>query len=356
MDKYLQNIYYNLGQSASFSGSEPLIRRTRKKYKSAQVREWLKAQDAYTLHVSKRKKFPTNKYIVNNVDDLWQMDLAVFNNLASYNDGYKYLLVVIDVFSKFVWARVLRRKTGKEVNEALESIFQSDKRKPQNIQSDKGREFISVLSRSFFKKHGINFYTTRNPDTKAAVVERVIKTLKHRLWRYFTYRNTLRYIDIIQAIVHGYNSTRHSSIKMAPAEVNEDNVLQVWKNLYSQKEKYTRPRLKLGDTVRISKDKKHFAKGFEKNWTEEVFIISRVIKHPVPVYEVKDLSGETIEGNFYEQELQKVIVPKNKVYRIEQILEMKGTGKKKTVLVKWKGFPAKFNSWIPASRIMDIMH
>ena len=355
MDKYLGNRYYNLGGSACFAGSGPLIRKALKKYNKTQIKDWLRAQDAYTLHVQRRKRFPRNKYIVNNIDDLWQVDLAVFNNLAPYNDGYKYLLVVIDVFSKYSWVRILRRKTGKEVNKALESIFDADKRKPQNIQSDKGKEFISILSKSFFKKHNINFYTTRNPDTKAAVVERVLKTIKSRLWRYFTYKNTLRYIDIIQAIVHGYNNTRHSSIKMAPAKVNESNILQVWRTLYKKKDKYQSAKLKVGDTVRVSKEKKHFAKGYEKNWTEEVFTISRVIRHPVPVYELKDMSGEVIDGTFYEPELQKVIVPKSKVYKIDQILEMKGTGKNKRVLVKWKGYPSKFNSWVPASQIMDIV-
>ena len=355
VDKILRNKYFNLADSACFAGQEPLIRKVRKKFRRPQVKTWLQAQDAYTLHVSKRKTFPRNKYIVNNIDDLWQLDLAVFKNLAPYNDGYKYLLVAIDVFSKYTWVRVLRKKTGKEVNEALESIFKSDKRKPQNIQSDKGKEFISSLSKSFFKAHDINFYTTRNPDTKAAVVERVLRTLKHRLWRYFTYKNTLRYIDIIQAIVHGYNNTVHSSIKMPPAKVNDDNILQVWRTLYKKKEKYIKPKLKLGDNVRLSKEKKHFAKGYEKNWTEEVFTVSRVIKHPVPVYEVRDLSGDIIDGTFYEQELQKVVVPKNKVYKIEQILEMKGTGKNKKVFVKWAGYPTKFNSWVPASQIMDII-
>ena len=356
MDKHLESIYYNPASSACFAGSAPILKKAIKQYKTSEVKNWLLTQDPYTLHTPKKKHFPRNKYIVNNIDDLWQVDLAIFKNISQYNGGAQYLMFVIDVFSKHGWVRVLKKKTGKEVNEAFQSIFKSSGRKPLNIQSDKGTEFTSLLSRDFFKKHSINYYTTRNPDTKASVVERFLKTIKSRLWRYFTHKNTFRYVDIIQALVHAYNHTVHSSIKMAPAHVNATNILKVWRSLYSKREKYVLPKLKLGDTVRISRDKKHFAKGYERNWSEEIFKVSRVIRHPVPVYELKDLSGEVIDGTFYEQELQKVIVPKHKTYKIEEILEMKGSGENKKVLVKWKGYPSKFNSWIPASQLMNIMN
>jgi hypothetical protein len=354
MVKTLEKIYYDPKSSACYAGSQPLIGKTKTKINPRKTKEWLLTQDAYTLHTPRRKKFPRNRYIVSNIDDLWQADLAVLKNLSRYNHGFKYLLVVVDVFSKYGWLRPLKNKTAKAVNEAFESIFDADGRKPRNIQCDKGREFVSTASASFFKKHDINFYTTRNPDTKAAVVERFLKTVKTRLWRYFTHRNTYRYVDVIQDLARAYNRTVHSSIKMAPADVSDKNVLQVWKNLYSKVESYITPRLKVGDTVRIAKEKKHFAKGYENNWTTEIFKVLRVIEHPIPVYEVADMTGEVIDGTFYESELQKVIVPKNRVRRIERVLEMKGSGKSKKVLVKWKGYPAKFNSWIPASDILDL--
>lgn len=355
MDNRFQKIYYDPANSACFAGSAPIIKKAGRKYKTRDIKDWLLAQDAYTLHTPRRKKFLRNKYIVNNIDDLWQVDLAVLKNLSPYNDKFKYLLSVVDVFSRYAWVRVLKKKTGKEVNEAFESIFKSDGRRPRNLQSDKGKEFTSCLSRDFFKKHCINYYTTRNPDTKASVVERFLRTIKSRLWRYFTHRNTFRYIGIIQALVRAYNHTVHSSIRMPPANVNEKNILKVWRHLYAKGEKYIKPKLQVNDHVRISKEKKHFAKGFEPNWTEEYFKIVRVIRHPVPVYVLEDMSGEVIDGSFYEQELQKVIVSKNKEYKIEQILEMKGTGESKKVFVKWKGYPSKFNSWIPASKIVDLI-
>jgi hypothetical protein len=354
MVKTLEKIYYDPNSSACYAGSLPLIGKTKNKVNPRKTKEWLLTQDAYTLHTPRRKHFPMNKYIVSNIDDLWQADLAVLKNLTRHNQSVKYLLVVVDVFSKYGWLRPLKNKTAKAVNEAFASIFEADGRKPHNLQCDKGREFVSTASTSFFKKHDINFYTTRNPDTKAAVVERFLKTVKTRLWRYFTHKNTYRYVDVIQALANAYNNTVHSSIKMAPAKVNDKNVLQVWKNLYSKEESYITPKLKVGDTVRLAKEKKHFAKGYESNWTSEIFKVVRVIRHPIPVYEVADTAGEVIDGTFYESELQKVIVPKSKVRQIEKVLKMKGSGKSKKVLVKWKGYPAKFNSWIPASNILDL--
>lgn len=354
MNKTFERIYYNTANSACFAGSEHLVRKTKNKYVPRKSKNWLLTQDAYTLHTEKKKRFPRNKYIVNNIDDLWQADLAVLKNFSQYNNGVKYLLIVIDVFSKYGWIRALKRKTGKEVNEAFVSIFKQDGRKPVNLQCDKGKEFVSAGSKNFFNKHNINFYTTRNPDTKAAVAERFLKTIKTRLWRYFTYKNTFRYIDVIQDLVHAYNRTVHSSIKMAPVDVNDKNLLLVWRHLYSNKEVYLIPKLKIGDTVRISREKKHFAKGYERNWSKEIFKVTRVIRHPVPVYELKDLAGEVIDGTFYEQELQKVIIPKNKLYEVEEVIRMKGSGETKKVLVKWKGYPEKFNSWIQASQLVPI--
>jgi hypothetical protein len=355
MDKILETIYYDPTSSACYAGRGPLISKTKSKTHPRKTKEWLLTQDPYTLHTQKRKSFVRNKYIVSNIDDLWQADLAILKNISKYNDGVKYLLVVVDVFSKYSWLRPLKNKAAKEVNDAFESIFKAEGRKPRDIQCDKGREFVSVASAKFFKQRGIHFYTTRNPDTKAAVVERFIKTIKTRLWRYFTHKNTFRYVDVIQDLVRAYNNTVHSSTKMAPADVNDKNVLRVWKKLYAKKETYIAPKLNVGDTVRIAKEKKHFAKGYESNWSEEIFKVTRVIRHPIPVYEVQDLAGEVIDGTFYEGELQKVIVPKNKVYKIEKILEMKGSGKARKMLVKWKGYPAKFNSWIPATGILDLM-
>lgn len=180
--------------------------------------------------------------------------------LSKYNDNVNYILTVIDVFSKQGYARPLKRKTPSEVINAFKSILTESNKCPKNIQSDKGVEFTAREVRLFFKSKNINYFTTNNPDIKAAVVERFNRTLKTRMWRYLTHNNTYRYIDVLGKLLDSYNHSKHRSINMSPLEVNESNSFKVWKNLYGKKEKVIKPKLSVNDFVRISKSKGHLKK------------------------------------------------------------------------------------------------
>ena len=159
---------------------------------------------------------------------------------------------------------------------------------------------------AFLKKHNIRFFTTQN-ETKASIVERLNRTLKTKMWKYFTAKNTLKYVDILQKLVKSYNHSRHRSIGMRPVDVNEDNESIVWQKLYG--EEYDKPvqfKFSIGDQVRISKARRTFKKGYLPNWTEEVLTITkRVLRRP-PVYKIADFDDEELKGTFYEQELQRV--------------------------------------------------
>ncbi|XP_025161893.1 uncharacterized protein LOC112590224 [Harpegnathos saltator] len=168
--------------------------------------------------------FPRLHYNVTNIDDLWEVDLIELANLRNYNEGYCYLLTIIDVFSKFVWVEPIRSKSSTSMTEAFRHVLsRNGGRIPTWLQSDKGKEFIGQTFQNFLKKKNICFRTLRNPDAKAAVVERFNRMFEERLWRYFTHKNIHRYIDVLQGIVHAYNHTRHSTIKMEPASVTLDN-------------------------------------------------------------------------------------------------------------------------------------
>ena len=104
------------------------------------------------------------------------------------------------------------------------------------------------------------------------------------------------------------------------------------------------PKYRVGDYVCISKAKQHFAKGYMANWTEELFTIVDVHRSDPPVYRLVDWHGDRLDDTFYEPELQKVIVPACKTYRIESELSRRNNGRE--VLVKWLGYPESFNSWI----------
>jgi hypothetical protein len=198
------------------------------------VEEWLDEQDTYTLHKPVRYKFPRRRVLVGGRDHQWQEDLADVSYLKKFNDGNSFLLTVIDVFSKYVWVVPIARKTQTLVAEAFRSIFEQGQ-KPLVLQTDQGMEFLNDTVRKLLKKEGVQFFTTYNVETKASVVEHFNRTLKTRMWRYFTKHQTRHYMPILQQMVDAYNHTRHRSIGMAPADVNADNE-KVWHRLYTSKD------------------------------------------------------------------------------------------------------------------------
>lgn len=279
-----------------------------------------------------------------------------------YNDGVKYLLVVIDCFSKFMFVEPLKKKTTEAVIAAFKNIFQRSDVRCERLQTDKGGEFDSKKFREFMKLNNIKFNVTNNPDTKACIAERSLRTLKGKIYKYLTYANTFRYIDVLDAIVHSYNNGYHRSIKMAPADVKADNILQVYKNIEMSQmtnvkkklKKHKKPKYSVGDYVRITKDKNVFGKGFTPNFTEELFRIKSVALRTPVVYYIEDLDGEEISGTFYEPELQKVIYDEGAAQAIEKIIKQRRRGKSVQYFVKFRGYPNKFNSWVNSSAIVPI--
>jgi len=138
------------------------------------------------------------------------------------------------VFSKYLHSIPLRTKTGKEVAAALESILQDPKytkpirRRPVWVRTDKGKQFLNTQFQELLKREGIEFQVCRNPDVKRAVVERVNRTLRDKVSRYFTYKNTYKYIHVLPKFDKRYNATVHSTTGMAPADVSDTNVLTIW--------------------------------------------------------------------------------------------------------------------------------
>lgn len=348
MGKLAQH-YYTPRQPGAFGGVAGLARVT--KLKPTVVKEWLSHQDTYTLHKPIRRSFVRRRIIVGGIDHQWQADLIDVQRLKQHNDGYAYLLTCIDVFSKFAWVEPLKNKTGPTMVEAFRRIF-STGRKPRKLQTDKGTEFLNRTFQKFLKEAHVDFFVTENEDIKAAVVERFNRSLKEKLWRYFTRKNTLRYKDVLTPFVQAYNRSYHRSIKRAPVEVDADNQEDVWQTLYGDQQQQQRVTKTMtpGDRVRISKARSNFKKGYLPAWTEELFTISRIYDSEPTTYVLKDDHGDELRGTFYSQELQKVGA--KDTYRIEEILKQRvGAGGRKEYLVKWYGYDASFNSWIPQSSL-----
>jgi len=269
-----------------------------------------------------------------------------FQFLSKYK--YKYLLKVIDIFSRYAWSVPLKDKTGTSITSALKSLFQN--RKPITIQSDKGTEFVNVTVQQYLNRQGVYFHTTQNPETKGAVIERFIKSLKMRMFKYFTKNNTYRYLDVINKLLTGYNNSIHSTIGMPPSKVNPSNIFTLWQRIPQGRVKF-----KVGDLVRITKEKIKFAKGYEKNISTEIFLVVKVIQRVhQPVYELTDLQDQPIEGQFYNYELVKVTVSPQTEFEIDKIMRTRNKNCIKQHFVKWRGYDETFNSWINSTDIKKI--
>lgn len=360
MDEYLASVYYNPANPASFSGPTKLYRVVRHNGRYdislSDIKEWLQRQEPYTLHRSLKRRFKRNKVIVAGIDDQWDADLIDVANIQKYNDGTRYILLVIDIFSRFLWLRPLKSKQGKAVASAFESIL-SEGRKPRYIRSDKGQEFRAAPVQNLFAKNKIHHFVTHN-EQKANFAERCIKSIKSRMYRYFTYKNTYHYLDILPELAESYNNTYHRSIHMKPSEVSKDNETTLWWDQYTPRNYDKRSKkfkFSIGDRVRISYLRTVFTREYDQKWTGEVFkISSRFHRGGLPVYKLMDYHDEEITGTFYEPELQKVSVSDNALWKIEKILKSRTRKGHKEHFVKWLHWPSKYNSWVKAEELEDI--
>ena len=343
----LNKLYYD--PKIGYSGINDLVRKSGLKQK--EVKEFLDTVDTYTLHKPIRKKFETRRVYVKGIDDQFQADLVEMREFSKENDGYNYLLTVIDCFSKYSWAIPIRNKTAEEIIKSFDNIFKE--RKPLKLQTDKGKEFINKKFQSFLKEHNVKWFST-DSEFKASIVERFNRTLKTKMWKYFTQVGTRKWIDIVDDLVYNYNHTYHTSIKMTPIEGSEkENETQVYKNLYAKEVKTNKVnKFKVGDKVRISKYKSVFEKGYLPNWTTELFNVSKVLKTNPVTYKIKDFNDDEVTGIFYEQELVK-FDKQDQDFEVEKILKTRTRNKKKEYFVKWKGYPISMSSWIPAENLKD---
>jgi transposase InsO family protein len=350
LDRQLSNVYYAAGDPGSYGGLERLYQRARNlgiPVTRDRVRTFLTKQLSYTLHRPVRHNFKRNHTYVGHIDQQWQADLADMQQYATENDGYRYILTCTDVLSRFAWTVPTRSKSAVDMVAAIKQLLRSARpRRPQRLQTDKGKEFFNAQVSSLLRKHGIQHFAS-NSDKKAAIVERFNRTLKNRIFAYFTANNTTRYVDVLGDIVAGYNASYHRSIGMRPADVDNDEAAQkAWSALFydsTHKGERINP-IPENHRVRISRWKGEFEKGYMPNWSREHFLVRAHEAHPHALYKLEDAAGEPVEGLFYSRELQPI--PKNTL-QVERVLrERRVRGNHKEYFVKWRGWPDKFNRWV----------
>jgi len=334
----MEKIYYDPKNSASLGGVQNL-----KKAVGKNPLQWLQSQRAYTLHKPARRNFPMRRTRTSHSGAQWQADL---NDMIAYsreNKGYCYILTVVDVFSRYAWAQPLKSKTAKDVTSAFEKIFKMSAAPPQYLQTDRGKEFENAIFDKYLRKHGVHWFAVTSA-TKASLCERFNRTLKTRMFRYFTHRGANEWVEVLQDLVKSYNESTHRSLpkgmspKMAAQPQNHESVWRHQENEVAKKSNKNGPTI--GDEVRISKYKGSFHKGYLANWSEEVFTIVEVDRRfTPPMYVIKDDKGEKIVGKFYGFELQKVTNPSG-LYAIEKVIRKRGD----QYLVKFLGYPDSY--WV----------
>ena len=319
---------------------------------------------AKELHAPARRNYPTRMVLEYARDVTWSVDLADMSTWKKENNDYTYILVAVDIFSRYAFARALKSKSGKEVAVALEEIFNSSGRRPQKLWVDQGGEFKNKEVDKLRKKYDIVMYHTYGRG-KSAIVERFNRTLKTDMMTMMTALNTHQWLSLLPVILDEYNNRPHSSltVSLTPAQASKSEytelVSEAWRQqmqkkkegMYGRKEVGPlRPQYQVGDRVRISRLKGTFEKGYDKNWSNEVFTIKEIKMTDPVTYILIDDNGETIEGSFYDQELLKTqLEPKRLIEKVVQVDK-----KRKRALVKWLGLPESQNSWVTLSEIQNL--
>jgi transposase InsO family protein len=352
-------MYYDARQPGSFQSFRKLHRTVRNdgyKLGTNRLRRWLQNQLPYSrnrLYLPKAIK--RARVIVNGLYDQFDADLADFRALSQSNDGINYLLVVIDVFSRYCWVEPLPTKSNSHVIAGLKRIMQRAARVPRRLRTDNGKEFTGRAMEPFYDTYNITHFVAMN-EVKANYAERIIKTIKSKLSRYMSFTNTSRYIDVVQDIIHSYNNTYHNSIEMTPAEVTQNNEKVLWWMQYHPTPKFHERRHQQnfkfheGDHVRIPMVSTVFRREYSARWTDEIFIvIERFRRQGINMYRIEDRNNEPIYGTFYEAELQRVVPNSDNHWQVESIIKQRGHRQRgdHEAWVKFRGWPTFYNRWIP---------
>ena len=217
--------------------------------------------------------------------------------LSKFNKGFRFLLCIIDIFSKYAWVIPFKDKNGMIIVNAFQKILKESNRKPYKIWVDKGNEFYKDSFKKWLKDNDIEMYSTSN-EGKSVIAERFIRTLKTKIYKYMTSISKNVYSDKLDNIVKEYNNKYYTSIKMKPVDVKDNTYIDFKKEITNKD-----PKFKVGNYIRISKYKNTFAKGYVPKWSEETFIIKKVKNTMPSTYVINDLNDEKIVGTFYEKEL-----------------------------------------------------
>ena len=303
------------------------------------------------------KRFERLPTLASGLHTDWQADLAVLNDLANENENNCYILVCIDVFSRKLFTTPVKTKSSEDMIQGFERIFKQSKFIPWQICTDGGKEFTSHKVQNYFKTKQIkHFVLLTSTDFHAGVVERANRTLKERIYRYFTNTGKRCWIKVLPRLTNAINNSINRTLGRAPNDITFENAYKLSRENcekhFSQNEhiKLKIP-LKIGQHVRVGKFKNTFEKGYLPNFTDQIYTISRVRQYVknsnIPItYKVVDEKGKELKGWCYSSELSPVVKNEKTVYRIDKILRKKKKNGETWLYVQWTGYDDSYNSWI----------
>ena len=362
-EEIISRAYFDPKHAAGYASAGKVYLALRKRISLGKIKKFLQTLESYTVLKQVKGKFVKSKVVSPHIDYMWDADTASMTfyekkdeKIAKqHNDGYRHFLVVIDVFSRFLWTKPLKTLKAGETETAIRQILRN--RKPLKLRTDMGSEFHNNKVNDLLKAKSVDHVFTLN-EGKANYAERVIQTVKNRMGRYLEEKETYRWIDVLPQITEAYNNTYHSGIRMKPTDVTAKDEFDIWKFNY---EKIPKPKVKrkpqpkrklyelnIGDYVRLSGYKHPFDKSaFSHSWTTELFIVvDRRTVSGTAKYKVIDYGREDIRGEFYEKELQKVYIGDNPVFKVEKVIKKRTRNKHMEYFVKFKSWPKKYNAWV----------
>jgi Integrase core domain/Chromo (CHRromatin Organisation MOdifier) domain len=358
MNATIYNNYLNPSHPTAFGSLGTLKRFYKGQFTEAQIRLALSHADSYTLHREVKKPKVRNPIFVYSLREQVQMDLIDVRHLAEANDGVTFILSAIDCFSRKAWLVTMKRKTAENSLAAIKSVVEAANPPIRGVFFDRGSEFKNKLVHAYLKEKKIGLFHPFS-EIKAPHVERFNRTIQTLMYRYMKENEKHRYVDALPNLLTTYNNRGHRTLRyMTPEEAekpeNQSKVLDAVNTHYSKiVSKPRKPRFYVGQTVRIAKLRDKMLRGYNEQFNQEYFTIVGINKRlPVPMYQLKSMdTDEVIEGFAYAEELQ--AVGQDGVFKIDRVLKTKGKGKNKKVLVSWKGFGDRHNSWEPAANLMQ---
>ena len=308
-------------------------------------KDFLRSQPTYTLYKPHRVRFRHNPIVALFCGEIVQIDIMDLNGFTVYNDGYRYVLLSYDTYSKYLVAYPLKTKKPEPILAGLKDL---QKRLPFPISTiywDKEGSFQGRVIQGWLKAQGIYNYTTKSA-IKAPGVERAIRTVRMALQRYFQYSSSSRWLEQVQVFADNYNNRIHSTTKKKPLDLATDPMLTVPHKHETSSLAAKVPRI--GSFVRLNRDRSIFDKEASGTWTEEIFRVARLnLSQAIPLVTVHDLLGNPIGGSFYPEEYQVIDWDGKKV--VDRVIRKRKTKGRQEQLVAYEGWPKSFTEWIPVS-------